>query len=121
MLQIWLQPMNGMTTDHRLVLTTCHSAEVADQLASTLVERRLAACVNVIPSVSSTYRWAGKIERENEVLLIIKTSETEVAAIEATVKAVSGYDLPELVAVDISGGSADYLAWVAASVGEEAD
>jgi periplasmic divalent cation tolerance protein len=108
-----------MSSPLRLVLTTCQTKEVADRLTEALVERRLAACVNVIPSVSSTYRWAGKIERENEVLLIIKTAATELAAIEATVKTISGYDLPELVAVDITGGSAGYLNWVAASVGQE--
>jgi periplasmic divalent cation tolerance protein len=113
-------PAEPMSTDLRIVLTTCPSRDLADQLAFALVKRRLAACVNVIPSVSSTYRWAGKIERDSEVLLIIKTAATEIAAIEAAVRAISGYDLPELVAIEISGGSSDYLAWVAASVGEEA-
>jgi periplasmic divalent cation tolerance protein len=109
----------GMGSDLRLVLTTCGSRDVANRLAQALVEQRLAACVNILPGVSSTYRWMGKIEREDEVLLMIKTAKTEMAAIEATIKTVSGYELPELVAVEISAGASDYLAWVAASVGKE--
>lgn len=108
-----------MGGDLRLVLTTCGSREIADRLALALVERRLAACVNVIPGVRSTYRWAGKIEQADEFVLMIKTASKQLAAIEAAIKAVSGYELPELVAVEIAGGSADYLEWVAASVTKE--
>jgi len=105
-----------MGTDLKLVLTTCGSREIADRLALALVEQRLAACVNVIPGVRSTYRWAGKIEQADEFVLMIKTASEKLTAIEATIKAVSGYELPELVVVEIAGGSADYLDWVAASV-----
>jgi periplasmic divalent cation tolerance protein len=108
-----------MGGDLRLVLTTCGSREIADRLALTLVERRLAACVNVIPDVRSTYRWAGKIEQAEEFVLMIKTASEKLTAIEATIKAVSGYELPELLVVEIAGGSADYLGWVAAAVAEE--
>jgi len=107
-----------MESELRLVLTTCGSPGVARRLAGALVERRLAACVNVLPQVSSIYRWMGKIERDSEVLLLIKTAQSELAAIEATIREISGYELPELIAVEISGGSADYLGWVAASIGE---
>ena len=106
-----------MISDLRLVLTTCRDREVADRLAGALVERRLAACVNVLPQVSSTYRWMGRIERDDEVLVMIKTAETELETMEATIREISGYELPELIAVDISGGSAAYLAWVAESIG----
>jgi periplasmic divalent cation tolerance protein len=108
-----------MGADLKLVLTTCGSREIADRLALALVERRLAACVNVIPGVRSTYRWAGRIEQADEFVLMIKTASKELQAIEATIRATSGYELPELVAVEIAGGSADYLDWVAASVGED--
>lgn len=110
-----------MGSDLRLVLTTCSGRDVADRIASALVDQRLAACVNVLPGVSSTYRWMGKIEQDDEVLLMIKTANTELAGIEKTIKNISGYELPELVAVEISGGASDYLAWVAASVGEESN
>jgi periplasmic divalent cation tolerance protein len=109
----------NMGADLKLVLTTCASPEIAEQLAQALVERRLAACVNVLPGVHSTYRWAGQVEHANEVLLVIKTAGTELAAIETTIRSLSGYELPELIAVEIAGGSAAYLEWVAASVGEE--
>lgn len=103
----------------RLVLTTCGDRELAERLAETLVDRRLAACVNIVTGVSSTYRWLGKIERDEEVLVLIKTAAAQMAAIETTIKSLSGYDLPEVVALDITGGAEDYLAWVAASLGEE--
>jgi len=105
-----------MVTDARLVLTTCGSREVADRLAGALVERRLAACVNVLPGVSSTYRWQGAIERDEEVLVLIKTLQRKLDAVAAAIREISGYELPEVVAVDIAGGSADYLAWIADSV-----
>jgi periplasmic divalent cation tolerance protein len=103
-----------MASIPQLVLTTCGSREIADRLANILVERRLAACVNVLPGVSSVYRWQGKIERDQEVLLVIKSIRTNLQAIEQTIREISGYELPELVAVEIADGSADYLAWVAA-------
>jgi periplasmic divalent cation tolerance protein len=98
--------------DLRLLLTTCGTSQIADELAAALVERRLAACVNVLPEIRSTYRWDGKIEQDREVLVLIKTTESQLEAIEATVKTVSGYELPELIAVEITGGAADFLAWV---------
>ena len=107
-----------MGGDLKLVLTTCGSREIADRLALALVEQRLAACVNVIQGVRSTYRWAGRIEQADEFVLMIKTAGEKLAAIEATIRAVSGYELPELVAVEIAGGSADYLDWVAAALAE---
>jgi periplasmic divalent cation tolerance protein len=117
MLGGWYSGKAGMGGDLRLVLTTCGSREIADRLALALVEQRLAACVNVIPGVRSSYRWAGKIEQADEFILMIKTAGKQLAAIETTIRAVSGYELPELVAVEIAGGSADYLDWVAASIG----
>jgi len=107
-----------MGSDLRLVLTTCGNREVADRLAVTLVERRAAACVNVLPAVHSTYRWQGKVEQNEEVLLLIKTVQGQLAIIESTIRAVSGYELPEMIAVEITGGAADYLGWVADSLPE---
>jgi periplasmic divalent cation tolerance protein len=119
MLGGWISRYVDMSSDLRLVLTTCGSRDIADRLALELVNRRLAACVNVLPGVSSTYRWMGKIERDDEVLLMIKTARTELAAIETAIKQVSGYELPELIAVEITDGAMKYLSWVAASVGKE--
>ena len=105
-------------SDLRLCLTTCGSRDVADRLARALVERRLAACVNVLPEISSTYRWMGKIETDSEVLVLIKTATQELAAVESTIRELSGYELPELIAVEIADGAPEYLQWVAASIGE---
>ena len=109
-----------MSSDFRLVLSTCGSREAADRIASALVEERLAACVNVLPGVRSTYRWQGAIETDDEILMLIKTAQTELSAIESRIRALSGYELPELIAVEISGGATDYLSWVAKSLGAEA-
>jgi periplasmic divalent cation tolerance protein len=100
-------------------MTTCGNREVADRIAAALVEERLAACVNVLPGVSSTYRWMGRVETDDEVLMLIKTATTELSAIEGVIRTLSGYELPELVAVEIAGGAADYLDWVAGSIGAE--
>jgi periplasmic divalent cation tolerance protein len=110
-----------MSDELRLVLTTCGSRDVADRLAGALVERRLAACVNVLPGVRSTYRWQGRLERDDEVLVLIKTARHRLPAIEDTIRQISGYELPEIVAVDIAGGGANYLAWVADAVSGESE
>jgi periplasmic divalent cation tolerance protein len=99
-----------------LVLTTCGSAAEAAQLARSLVEDRLAACVNVVPRVLSTYRWQGQVEQAEECLLLIKTTASRYAALERAIRERSSYELPEVLAVRPETGSSDYLAWVGASV-----
>lgn len=105
-----------MTTGTLIVLTTCDDPEQAQHLADGLVEERLAACVNRIDNVRSTYRWQGAVERDAESLLVIKTAEDRYGALEEAIKRISGYELPEIVAVRIDGGLADYLSWVRSSV-----
>lgn len=97
----------------RVVLSTCPDARTADTLATALVEERLAACVNVLPGVRSTYRWQGTIERDEEVLLLIKTTADRQDALIARLQALHPYELPEAVAVEAVGGLGAYLAWVA--------
>jgi periplasmic divalent cation tolerance protein len=104
-----------------VVLTTCGNDEDASGLARVLVERRLAACVNAIGRVSSTYRWKGEVQRDQETLLIIKTTAPRLAAVEKAIREQSKYELPEVIALPIHGGSADYLAWVRESVAELKD
>ena len=104
-----------------IVLTTCGNDEDAGALARTLVERRLAACVNAVSKVSSTYRWQGRLQQDQETLLIIKTTASRLAAIEKTIREQSKYELPELIALPVAGGGADYLAWIRESVGELKD
>ena len=95
-----------------LVLTTCADAQAGAALAEALVEQRLAACVNAIEGVQSTYRWQGKIERGTETMLLIKTTPQRYAALEDHIRAHSGYELPEIVAVRSEGGLDAYLDWV---------
>ncbi len=90
-------------------------AESARALATTLVEQRVAACVNVLAPCQSIYRWEGKLEEAEEVTLLIKTSAARYAALEEAIRAYHPYELPEIVAVRVEKGLPDYLAWVAAS------
>ena len=105
-----------MSSQTLLVLTTCASAAEAEGLAKALVERRLAACVNLVRDVMSTYRWQDAVQQERETLLVIKTTETRLAAVEQTIKERSSYELPEVVAVPVTGGSSKYLDWLQAAV-----
>jgi periplasmic divalent cation tolerance protein len=95
-----------------VVLCTAGSEEEAGRVARHLVEQRLAACVNVIPSVRSIYRWQGKVEEATEWLLLIKSRRERLAEIEAGIRQVHSYEVPEVVALPIEGGAAKYLAWL---------
>jgi periplasmic divalent cation tolerance protein len=97
-------------------MTTCADVEQGRELAAVLVGERLAACVNAVPRVSSTYWWDGRIEHADECLLLIKTTRDRFPALEQAIKARSRYELPEILAVAVVGGSAEYLRWVQASV-----
>ena len=101
-----------MTGDVLLVLTTCGDPAAAGRLADSLVEQRLAACVNTIGGVTSTYRWQGKIERDSETMLVIKTTKGRYPAVEAHIRAQNDYELPEIIAVRPEGGLSAYLDWV---------
>ena len=104
-------------TNARIVLTTIGSKELAERLAGQLVEGRLAACVNIVGPIRSVYRWRGKVEREEEYLLLIKTTQERVAQLQAAFKELHPYELPECVELAIDGGSAAYLAWLTGEVG----
>ena len=102
------------------MLTTCGGTEEADALAALLVEKRLAACVNAIGNVKSTYRWRERVEQDQETLLIIKTTEARRDAVERIIREQSRYELPEVLAIPVAG-SAPYLGWIEESVGELRD
>jgi len=108
-----------MTTEALVVVTTCENANAARVLATELVTLRLAACVNALPQASSTYRWAGKIERSEECVLLIKTTRARLPAVTDTIEARSTYELPEILTVRVDGGSPDYLRWLETSVAPE--
>ena len=97
-----------------LVLCTCPDRDTAESIARALVERRLAACVSVLPGVLSVYRWQGAVEQATELQLVIKTTRDRYAEVEAAVQAVHPYELPELIAVEPVAGLARYLDWIAA-------
>jgi periplasmic divalent cation tolerance protein len=102
-----------------VVLITCGSAKEARTIARSLVERKLAACVNLVNApVESVYRWKGKIDSAREFMLIAKTTRKRFAALQSEVKRLHGYDVPEIIALPIVAGSRDYLSWIAESVAE---
>jgi periplasmic divalent cation tolerance protein len=100
-------------TDVVLVFSTVPDDERSGQLARTLVEERLAACVNLYSPMSSVYRWKGEVEHAGERQLVIKTTRDRLHALEARLAALHSYELPEFVVVAVEGGSSAYLAWVA--------
>ncbi|MGQ0525655.1 MAG: divalent-cation tolerance protein CutA [Betaproteobacteria bacterium] len=104
--------MPRKTTDTLMVFTNLPDRASAAQLARTLVEKRLAACVNVLGEIASVYRWKGEIVSETEVAVLIKTRSAAYAALEACIKALHPYDIPEIVAVPVAGGLPAYLEWV---------
>jgi len=100
-----------------VVLCTCPDDAAAERIASALVEERLAACANRVPDIASTYRWQGKVCRDSEILLIIKTTRERFDAVRERIVALHPYELPEVIAVDIAHGHAPYLAWIEAETG----
>ena len=98
--------------DARVVLMTAPDQEVAQRIARTLVEERLAACVSLVPGVRSIYRWQGSVEDDAEILLLAKTGRARCAALAARVQALHPYELPEIVVLSVDGGSQRYLDWI---------
>jgi periplasmic divalent cation tolerance protein len=97
-------------------LVTAGSIENAEQIARALVEERLAACVNIVPGVRSIYRWQGQIADEAEWLLVMKSTRGRYAALEARVRELHSYAVPEVIALTIAEGSRPYLDWLVGSV-----
>ena len=98
---------------------TCPDTDTAQRIADALVEERLAACVNVVPGVRSIYRWKGAIECSDEVLLLVKTVAAQLDAVGARIAALHPHELPEVIAVEASGGLSAYLDWVAECSNED--
>ena len=98
------------------VLTTVAGPQDAERLASVLLDARLIACANILPGATSLYRWKGEIQRDAEVLVLMKTTTHRLEALEERLLAEHPYDVPELLAVPVIDGSSAYLNWVAAEV-----
>lgn len=96
-----------------VAFVTAATSDEATRIARALVEERLAACVNIVAPIASVYRWEGQVQQDSEVLLIIKTTDARLPALIRRVKALHSYQVPEVIAVPIADGSADYLAWLA--------
>ena len=101
-------------TNARLVFVTAPDAEAAARLGRQLVDERLAACANIVPSIRSIYRFEGVVHDESEALIILKTGADRVAALQARIDEVHPYDVPEALAVAVESGPAGYLGWLAA-------
>lgn len=106
-----------MTTTPLIVLCTCPDGTAADAIATALLEARLAACVNRIDGLESLYRWEGSIQKDREVLLLIKTTSVAFGEVENAISALHPYELPEIIGVPVTQGSAPYLDWLTKSIG----
>jgi periplasmic divalent cation tolerance protein len=103
--------------NERIVLVTCPNLAIARKIARTVVQKRLAACVNVVRSpVESFYTWKGKLEQAREYLVVMKTVRERLKNLEKEVHSLHSYDVPEFIALPISEGSANYLSWLGASL-----
>lgn len=98
--------------DHIVVFVTGPGPEEVERIGRALVEERLAACANLIPSISSTYWWKGKVEEASEALLVMKTRQDLLERLTARVRALHSYTVPEVIALPILGGNPDYLKWI---------
>jgi periplasmic divalent cation tolerance protein len=103
-------------TDKRVVFTTVASHDEAQKIAHALVDRKLAACVNIVLKIESVFRWEDKVDSAQEWLLLIKTTEGAFERVRDAIKELHSYDLPECIAIKISDGSKECLEWIGASV-----
>jgi periplasmic divalent cation tolerance protein len=110
--------MADMRDGFRVVLTTADSAELAERLAHGLVERRLAACVNIVGPVRSVYRWKGEIVSDDERLLLIKTASEQFEALREALRELHTYEVPEILALAVEAGDRPYLDWLAGCLGD---
>ncbi len=101
-----------MSAQVLIALCTCPDAAVGERIAEALVGEGLAACVNTVPGITSVYQWKGEIQRDAEVLLLIKTTQVRLIELTDRVRQLHPYELPEVITLPVSGGLPDYLQWV---------
>lgn len=102
--------------EYNLILCTVNTRDLANNIAKSLVSEKLAACVNISDNITSIYSWDDKIVEDNEILLIIKSKKNLFTKVEAKIKQLHTYDVPEIISIDIQDGSNDYLKWLNQSV-----
>ena len=100
------------SSEHLVVMSTCPDSETADRIAADLVDRKLAACVQVLPGLQSYFHWDGKVDCADEHLLLIKTSSASYPALERRILELHPYELPEIIGVPVSEGLPGYLSWI---------
>ena len=105
-----------MKNKYLIAFCSCPDEVVAARLAEVLVEERLAACVSQLPGATSVYRWEGRIQKDAEVLMVIKTTGERLGTLTARIEELHPYEVPEIIAVPLEGGSERYLAWLGQSV-----
>ena len=105
-----------MDEQYLLILNTCPDKETAIRVANILISKRLAACVNILPGLTSVYHWKGQIESSEEHLLLIKSTRTAFAEVESAICGTHPYELPEIVAVPLIAGLESYLSWIGDNV-----
>jgi periplasmic divalent cation tolerance protein len=102
-------------SEYVLAITTCPENE-ADSIASSLVEDKLCACINIIKGITSIYHWNGKIEKDTECLILMKTEKNLTDRLHDTLRKIHSYEVPEFIIIAIEDGSEDYLSWISKSV-----
>jgi periplasmic divalent cation tolerance protein len=112
--------MTTNSSPYLLIYISCDSEETAREIARTLVQEQLAACVNILPNVQSVYRWQGELETASEYLLTVKTRQEAFSALRERVCKLHPYELPEIIAVPIVAGLEPYLNWITESVSHHA-
>ncbi|MCP1338765.1 divalent-cation tolerance protein CutA [Idiomarina sp. M1R2S28] len=105
-----------MTQQPQLILCTTDSSDSAKQLARSLLEKKLVACVNIVPNMTSIYSWQGELHEDQEWLLLIKSTAERFSDIKSAISAIHPYDSPELISINIEDGLPDYLTWIQDSV-----
>ncbi len=105
-------PTSPVSSQALVVLITCPDPSSGETLARSLVEEGLAACVNLVPGLTSIYRWEGRLCRDSEILLVVKTRRRKLSALQGRVQALHPYTVPEILALPITAGSHAYLKWL---------
>ena len=107
-------------SEYLVVLNTCPDSGTAGRIATDLVDRKLAACVQVLPGLQSYFHWKGKVDCEEEHLLLIKTTSASYPALERRIRELHPYELPEIIGVPVSKGLPEYLSWIGENTSENA-
>ena len=105
-----------MSDEAQVILCTVPDTDTAGTIAAALVNEQLAACVNIVPGITSVYRWKGKVEQDSECLLLIKSTLARWNALESRIQSLHPYELPEIIAVPIAAGQQNYLQWITDSL-----